>query len=299
METPVMRRRITPKKVGRYFDSPYPLNDSGIELNTETECRTSWQPTSRVTPESPNFQELGQNSQGPSVQHMYIPKPSLKRILLIWVLFALIGCSLIVITWIYFPENKIVQKSQENALTSLVSVASAVLLVIVLRVVWKYGGPSLLNTNKGGNSFIPTDTTINGGSAPNAPTGTYQEPKLSGQSGSTATNLGNQTPRGIGYNFEFPMADETPTNTLTTTEAGQHLCMRLMTGKREVIEQLQILPNPQARVTGTTVSLQIGEPQVPFNMLDQGEGDALTAQGTIAKEESFNLGPVIRAEEID
>uniref|UniRef100_K1P7R1 Uncharacterized protein n=1 Tax=Magallana gigas TaxID=29159 RepID=K1P7R1_MAGGI len=75
--------------------------------------------------------------------------------------------------------------------------------------------------------------------------------------------------------------------------------MRLMTGKREVIEQLHILPNPQARVTGTTVSIQIGEPQVPFNMLDQGEGDALTAQGTIAKEESFNLGPFIRAEEID
>uniref|UniRef100_A0A8W8HL34 Uncharacterized protein n=1 Tax=Magallana gigas TaxID=29159 RepID=A0A8W8HL34_MAGGI len=313
METSVMRRRITPKKVGQYFDSPYPLNDSGIELNTETECRTSWQPTSRVTPESPNFQELGQNSQGPSVQHMYIPKPSLKRILLIWVIFALIGCSLIVMTWIYFPENKIAQKSQENALTSMVSVASAMLLVIILRVVWKYGGPSLLNTNKGGNSlkFIPTDTTFNGGSASIAPTGTYQEPKLSGQSGSTAPNLGNQTPHGIGYNFEFPMADETPTNTPMTTEAGQRtneypkinqvtdLCVRLMTGKREVIEQLQILPSPQARVTGTTVSIQIGEPQVPFNMLDQGEGDALTAQGTIAKEESFNLGPVIRAEEID
>lgn len=103
-----MRRKITPKNVGQYFDSPYPLNDSGIELNTVTECRTSWQPTSRLTPESPNFQELGQNSQGPSVQHMYIPKTSLKRILLIWVLFALIGCSLIVMTWIYFPENKIV-----------------------------------------------------------------------------------------------------------------------------------------------------------------------------------------------
>lgn len=66
-----------------------------------------------------------------------------------------------------------------------------------------------------------------------------------------------------------------------------------MAGKREVIEQLQILPNPQARVTSTTVSLQIGEPQVPFNMSDQGVGDALTAQGTIAKEESFNLGPVL------
>uniref|UniRef100_K1PHR8 Uncharacterized protein n=1 Tax=Magallana gigas TaxID=29159 RepID=K1PHR8_MAGGI len=174
METPVMRRIITPKKVGQYFDSPYPLNDSGIELNTETECRTRWQPTSRVTPENPNFQELRQNSQALSVHHMYIPKPSLKRILLIWVLVALIGCSLIVMTWIYFPENKIVQKSQENALTSMVSVASAMLLVIILRVVWKYGGPSLLNTNKRGNSFIPTDSTFNGGSASNAPTGTYQ-----------------------------------------------------------------------------------------------------------------------------
>lgn len=153
---------------------------------------------------------------------MYIPKPSLKRILLLSVLFALIGCSLIVMTWIYFPENKIVQKSQENALTSLVSVASAMLFVIEIRVVWKYGGPSLLNTNnKGGNSFIPTDKTFNCGSASNAPTGTYQEPKHSGQSGSTAPNLGNQTPRGIGYNFEFPMADETSTNTPMTTEAGQ------------------------------------------------------------------------------
>lgn len=28
-------------------------------------------------------------------------------------------------------------------------------------------------------------------------------------------------------------------------------------------------------------------------MSDQGVGDALTAQGTIAKEESFNLGPVL------
>lgn len=100
-----MRRKITPKNVGQYFDSPYPLNDSGIELNTETECRTSWQPTSRVTPESPNFQELGQNSQGPSVQHMYIPKTSLKRILLIWVLFALIGCSLIVMTCVEIPRK--------------------------------------------------------------------------------------------------------------------------------------------------------------------------------------------------
>lgn len=129
-------RRITPKKVGQYFDSPYSFNDSVIELNTETECRTSWQPTSQVTPESPNFQELWQNLQGLSVQHMYITKPNQKRTLLIWLLFALIVCSLIVKTWIYFPENKIVQKFQENALTFLVSVASTMSLVIILRVVW-------------------------------------------------------------------------------------------------------------------------------------------------------------------
>lgn len=61
---------------------------------------------------------------------MYNPKPSLKRILLIWVLFALI-----VMTWIYFPDNKIVQKFQKSALTSLVSVASAMLLVIIPKVV--------------------------------------------------------------------------------------------------------------------------------------------------------------------
>lgn len=49
----------------------------------------------------------------------------------------------------------------------MVSVASgAVLLFIRLRLVWKYGGPSMLNTyNKGGNSFIPTDTPFNVGSA--------------------------------------------------------------------------------------------------------------------------------------
>lgn len=141
-----MKRRIRPQKVGQYFDGPHPLNDFGIEFNTETECRTSLRPTSRVTPGNHYFQELGQNSWDLFVQQRYNPKPSLQRILLIWVLFALIWWFLIVITWIYFPVNKIEQKSQENALNSLVSVASAILLVILLRIFWKYGGPSLLNT---------------------------------------------------------------------------------------------------------------------------------------------------------
>ena len=34
METPIVRRRITPRKVEQYFDSPAPLNDSGIEVNS-------------------------------------------------------------------------------------------------------------------------------------------------------------------------------------------------------------------------------------------------------------------------
>lgn len=55
----------------------------------------------------------------------------------------------------------------------MVFVVSVMLFVIIFRVVWKYGGLSLLNINKGGNFFIFIDIIFNGGSVFNVLIGIY------------------------------------------------------------------------------------------------------------------------------
>lgn len=50
-------------------------------------------------------------------------------------------------------------------------------------------------------------------------------------------------------------------NSLKRMNQVTDMCMRLMMGKREVIEQLQMLPNPLRQVTGTAVSIQLENPK--------------------------------------
>lgn len=66
---------------------------------------------------------------------------SLKRILFIWSRFALIGCCSLYKAWTFFSFNEIVRRSYEHVTISLASVASVILLLIII-VSWKLGRTS-------------------------------------------------------------------------------------------------------------------------------------------------------------
>lgn len=65
--------------------------------------------------------------------------------------------------------------------------------------------------------------------------------------------------------------------------------MRLKFGNRINIEQLRLLPNPQTRVTDTTVFIKTLGSRLHFNMQDKGGGGA---KGSIKKEEDFSQEPI-------
>lgn len=100
METPMVRRRIMPKKVGQEVESR--LNDSGIGNSPGFEGDAL--STGRVGSGTPYFQDCRptSSSQDCSPVKSEFPisayrersgsRPSFKRTLFIWSLFALVGC---------------------------------------------------------------------------------------------------------------------------------------------------------------------------------------------------------------
>ena len=216
METPIVRRRITPRKVEQDFESH--LNDSGIGNSPGFEGDAL--PTSRVGPGTPNYQECRPTSisQGCSPVKSEFPmsvyreknesRPSLKRALSIWFLFALVGCCLMNIAWTHFPYHEIVRQSCRNATIVLGSVASVILLLIII-VSWKYVGTSSEANDQVTEIHQESDFGLFGGKASNNPKGTYQEPNVVGHLRPNAPNVGQGSP-GIGHDLELPFADATP-----------------------------------------------------------------------------------------
>ena len=54
----------------------------------------------------------------------------------VWFAILALSCVCVAFTWAYFPENKIVQLSQEYVMKSLLAVIGATFLAVILKVIW-------------------------------------------------------------------------------------------------------------------------------------------------------------------
>ena len=60
------------------------------------------------------------------------------RFWLIWVSIFVACSGCVMFAWVYFPQNKVVQKSQEYVMVGLLSVISVWVFTIMLKLVWQY-----------------------------------------------------------------------------------------------------------------------------------------------------------------
>jgi len=60
-----------------------------------------------------------------------------KKFWLIWVSFFAVSSSLVATAWTYFPENKVVQKSQEYVMTGLIVILTLVVLTGILKLIFQ------------------------------------------------------------------------------------------------------------------------------------------------------------------
>lgn len=206
-----------PKKVGQDFESR--LNDSGIGNAPGYEGDAL--STGRVGPGTPYFQDCRptSSSQDCSPVKSEFPmsayrersgsRPSFKRILFICSLFALVGCCLLYKAWTSFQIKEIVWRSYEHVTISLASVASVILLLIII-VSWKYARTSCGANDEVIEIYQGSNFGYFGGEATRSPRGTDQEPNVVGQRKPDAPNEGQGSSLGIGHNFELPFADATP-----------------------------------------------------------------------------------------
>lgn len=136
-------------------------------------------------------------------------RPSFKRILFIRSLFALVGCCLLCKAWTSFPFKEIVWHSYEHSTISLASVASVLLLLVII-VSWKIARTSCEANDQVKEIYQGSNFGYFGGEATSSPKGSYQEPNVVVQLRSDAPNKGQGSSLGIGHNFALSFAGETP-----------------------------------------------------------------------------------------
>ncbi len=85
------------------------------------------------------------NSEG--LRNNQSPGNGWKKFWLIWVVILVVTMSLIVIAWTYFPNNRVVQKSQEYVMGGLFAVAMILVLTGALKVLFHYFSKKSSNEN--------------------------------------------------------------------------------------------------------------------------------------------------------
>ncbi|KAK3107358.1 hypothetical protein FSP39_012691 [Pinctada imbricata] len=151
METPRITRR-TPARASmpsevRNFNSSrtrlFSPADSGIY--TPPSPRTPFGVHVEKKPGDPNTRKYGQAS--PMNNHRGAVRDRVdgveygsgwSRFWLIWVSIFVICSSCVIFAWNYFPDNKVVQRSQEYVVVGLLSVISLMIFTIMLKLVWQY-----------------------------------------------------------------------------------------------------------------------------------------------------------------
>jgi hypothetical protein len=73
---------------------------------------------------------------------------SWKKFWLVWVGLLMVSSGLVAVLWTYFPDHKVVQKSQEYVMIGLLLIIGLIVSTIVMKLTWN----SVLSVQKTGNT---------------------------------------------------------------------------------------------------------------------------------------------------
>ena len=142
METPRNFRGKTSTQVGQNLRNRlFTQDDSGIFNSPTTGIPQAY---SETTPDIRHRRRIGQCSpidgQG-RVHELSNLRESKgkgwKKFWLIWAILLTVSSSLVAIAWTYFPENKVVRKSQEYVMASLIVIIAVVILTGILKLIFQ------------------------------------------------------------------------------------------------------------------------------------------------------------------
>lgn len=121
-----------------------PATGTPYNIHTETLPGVRFRRTTR--PCSPG-ETLGRAVQE-EIRNSTSTVESWKKFWLIWVGLLTVSSGLVAVTWTYFPDHKVVQKSQEYVMIGLLSIIGLIISTIVMKLTWN----SVLFVQKPGNT---------------------------------------------------------------------------------------------------------------------------------------------------